>query len=119
MVRDSTRWDEVPAWWPHFAESAGGAYRIAMTPPREPVVLVADSTLQESPIPQNASFRIPKLVLDTAPQGDSGSVAEAAKLLVAADNPVVVAGHVARAQASMPQFIAFAEALQVPVIDLG
>jgi acetolactate synthase-1/2/3 large subunit len=119
MVRDYTKWDDLPASLPHFAESAVRAYRIAMTPPREPVVLVADSTLQESPIPSNASFHIPKLVLDTPPQGDSGSVAEAAKLLVAADNPVVIAGHVARSQASMQQFIEFAEALQVPVIDQG
>jgi acetolactate synthase-1/2/3 large subunit len=119
MVRDYTKWDDVPASLPHFAESAVRAYRIAMTPPREPVVLVADSTLQESPLAQNASIRIPKLVLDTAPQGDSGSVAEAAKLLVAAENPVVIAGHVARSQASMQQFIAFAESLQVPVIDQG
>ena len=119
MVRDYTKWDDVPASLPHFAESAVRAYRIAMTPPREPVVLVADSTLQESPIAQNATFHIPKLTLDTAPQGDSGSVAEAARLLVAADNPVVIAGHVVRSQASMQQFIEFAEALQVPIIDQG
>jgi acetolactate synthase-1/2/3 large subunit len=119
MVRDYTKWDDVPASLPHFAESAVRAYRIAMTPPREPVVLVADSTLQESSIPQNATFRIPKLTLDAPPQGDSGSVAEAAKLLVAAENPVVIAGHVVRSQASMQQFIEFAEALQVPVIDQG
>ena len=119
MVRDYTKWDDVPASLPHFAESAVRAYRIAMTPPREPVVLVADSTLQESPIPQSASFHIPRLVLDAVPQGDSGSVAEAAKLLVAADNPVVIAGHVVRSQTSMQQFIEFAEALQIPVIDQG
>ncbi|PYU24153.1 MAG: thiamine pyrophosphate-binding protein [Acidobacteria bacterium] len=119
MVRDYTKWDDVPASLPHFAESAVRAYRIAVTPPREPVVLVADSTLQESPIQQNASFHIPKLVLDAAPQGDSGSVAEAAKLLVEADNPVVIAGHVVRSQTSMQQFIEFAEALQIPVIDQG
>jgi acetolactate synthase I/II/III large subunit len=119
MVRDYTKWDDLPASLPHFAESAVRAYRIAMTPPREPVVLVADSALQEAPIPQNAALRIPKLTLDTAPQGDSGSVAEAARLLVAADNPVVIAGHVARSAAGMQKFIEFAEALQVPVIDQG
>ena len=119
MVRDYTKWDDVPVSLPHFAESAVRAYRIAMTPPREPVVLVADSTLQESPIPQNVSLRIPKLTLDAAPQGDSGSVAEAAKLLVAADNPVVIAAHVVRSQGGMQQFIEFAEALQVPIIDQG
>jgi len=119
MVRDYTKWDDVPASLPHFAESAVRAYRIAMTPPREPVVLVADSALQESPIAQNAAFHIPKLTLDAAPQGDSGSVAEAARLLVAADNPVVIAGHVVRSQESMQRFIEFAEALQIPVIDQG
>jgi acetolactate synthase-1/2/3 large subunit len=119
MVRDYTKWDDLPVSLTHFAESAVRAYRIAMTPPREPVVLVLDSDLQESPVPQNASLRIPKLTLDAAPQGDAGSVAEAAKLLVAADNPVVIAGHVVRSADGMRQFIEFAEALQVPVIDQG
>src|SRR4029077_2693594 len=119
MVRDYTKWDDVPASLSHFAESAVRAYRIAMTPPREPVVLVLDSDLQESPVPLDLSLRIPKLTLDTAPQGDAGSVAEAAKLLVAAENPVVIAGHVVRSAAGMQQFIEFAEALQVPVIDQG
>src|ERR1700730_2805804 len=119
MVRDYTKWDDLPASVPHFAESAVRAYRIAMTPPREPVVLVADSSLQEAPIPQNAVLHIPKLVLDSAPQGDSGSVAEAARLLVAAENPVVIAGRVARSEAGMRQFIEFAEALQVPAVDQG
>ena len=34
----------------HFAESAVRAYKIAMTPPMVPVVIVADSELQERPI---------------------------------------------------------------------
>jgi acetolactate synthase I/II/III large subunit len=119
MVRDYTKWDDVPVSLPHFAESAVRAYKIATTPPREPVVLVADSTLQESPVAQNFSLHIPKVTLDAPPQGDSGSIAEAAKLLVAAENPVVIAGHVAHSQASMQRFIEFAEALQAPVIDQG
>src|SRR6202034_2130472 len=90
MVRDYTKWDDTPISLPHFAESTVRAYRIAMTPPREPVVIVIDSALQEAPIANNASLRIPKLTLDAPPQGDSGSVMEAAKLLVAAQNPVIV-----------------------------
>ena len=45
MVRDYTKWDDVPMSLPHFAESAVRAYKIAMTPPMLPVVLVVDSTL--------------------------------------------------------------------------
>ena len=93
MVRDYTKWDDTPVSLAHFAESAVRAYKIAMTPPMEPVVIVADGELQEEPIGPKRNLRIPKLTLTAPPQGDSGAVAEAAKLLVAAENPVIVAGR--------------------------
>src|SRR5688572_30109195 len=46
MVRDYVKWDDYPMSLQHFAESAVRAYKIAMTPPREPVLLVADIDLQ-------------------------------------------------------------------------
>jgi thiamine pyrophosphate-dependent acetolactate synthase large subunit-like protein len=119
MVRDYTKWDDCPISLQAFAESAVRAYRISMTPPREPVVLVLDSTLMESPIPKDAALRIPKLTLDGPPQGDSGSVMETAKLLVAAENPVLIAGDFVNSEAGMQNLIEFAEALQIPVIDQG
>jgi len=42
MVRDFIKWDDLPFSLPHFAESAVRAYKIAMTPPTMPVVIVAD-----------------------------------------------------------------------------
>ena len=72
MVRDFTKWDDTPISLPHFAESAVRAYKIAMTLPMEPVVLVLDSDLQEAPVANEATLRIPKLTLDAHPQGDSG-----------------------------------------------
>jgi acetolactate synthase-1/2/3 large subunit len=95
MVRDYTKWDDTPVTLSHFAESAVRAYNIAMTPPYEPIVIVADGALQEEPITEK-NLRIPKLVMSAPPQGDSGAVMEAAKLLVAAENPVIVAGRCAR-----------------------
>ena len=50
MVRDYIKWDDTPVSLEHFAESAVRAYKIAMTPPYEPVVIVADGALQEEPI---------------------------------------------------------------------
>ena len=47
MVRDYTKWDDMPASLGHFAESGVRAYKIAMTPPYGPVVIVADAVLQE------------------------------------------------------------------------
>ena len=121
MVRDFIKWDDLPFSLPHFAESAIRAYKIAMTPPMMPVLVVLDGGLQEDPISEEvkARLRIPKLTLTTPPQGDSGAVAEAARLLVNAQNPVIVADRVARTPAGMTRLIELAETLQAPVIDQG
>src|SRR5580693_8339408 len=117
MVRDFVKWDDLPTSLPHFAESAVRAYKIAMTPPMEPVVLVVDQELSENPIPSDTRLSIPKLTLVAPPQGDSGAVAEAARLLVNAENPVIVLGRAARTQAGVDRLVELAELLQAPVID--
>ena len=117
MVRDYVKWDDLPVSLPHFAESAVRAYKIAMTPPMLPVLVVADSDLQEKPLSEGARIRIPKLTLAAPPQGDSGAVAEAARLLVAAENPVLVADRAARTPAGMRLLVELAETLQTPVIN--
>ena len=117
MVRDYMKWDDVPISLQHFAESGVRAYKVAMTPPMGPVLLVADSELQEKPIPEDADLHIPKLTLATLPQGDSGSVAEAARMLVQAQNPLIVVDRYARTQHGIELLVELAETLQAPVID--
>ncbi|HTS49570.1 MAG TPA: thiamine pyrophosphate-dependent enzyme [Bryobacteraceae bacterium] len=118
MVRDYTRWDDAPVSLPHFAESATRAYKIAMTPPCGPVVIVADAVLQEEPVPdRERHLTVPKLALPSPPAGDSAAVQEAARMLVAAENPVIVAGRVARTPAGLRLLVELAETLQAPVLD--
>ncbi|HTM12672.1 MAG TPA: thiamine pyrophosphate-dependent enzyme [Bryobacteraceae bacterium] len=119
MVRDYTKWDDNPVSLGHFAESSVRAYKIAMTPPYEPVVIVADAVLQEEPMPEadRRTARIPKLTLPAPPAGDSGALAEAAKLLVAAENPLIVAGRSARTPQGIALLVELAETLQAPVQD--
>ncbi len=119
MVRDYTKWDDLPMSLQHFAESAVRAYKVAMTPPMGPVVLVADSELQENPIREGANLQIPKLALATPPQADSGAVTEAVRLLVQAENPAIVVDRAARTQASIDHLVELAEAFQAPVLDMG
>jgi acetolactate synthase I/II/III large subunit len=119
MLRDYTKWDDLPISLPQFVESAVRAYKIAMTPPMMPVLLIADGELQENPIPSDAKLRIPSLALATPPQGDSGAVAETARLLVAAENPVIIVDRAARTAAGMTLLVELAEALQAPVVDMG
>jgi acetolactate synthase-1/2/3 large subunit len=119
MIRDFTKWDDTPVSLPHFADSAVRAYKIAMTRPHEPVAVVIDSEMQEIPIDKDPAIHIPKLSLDTAPAADTGSINEIARLLVNAENPVIMAGRVVHSQEGMDNFKAFVEALQVPVMDQG
>src|SRR5688572_19504897 len=119
MVRDFVKWDDTPVSLAHFAESAVRAYKIAMTPPMMPVAIVIDGGLQEDPIPAEVTsrLRVPRLTVATPPQGDSGAVAEAARLLVNAANPVIVADRAARTPAGIARLVEMAEALQAPVVD--
>jgi thiamine pyrophosphate-dependent acetolactate synthase large subunit-like protein len=116
IIRDYTKWDDNPTSLQHFAESFVRAYKIAMTPPYGPVALIASGKLQEEPI-EEKDLRIPKLTPILSPVGDSGSIAELAKMLVNAENPVIVAGRVAHNQEGMKLLAELADTLQAPVND--
>jgi len=90
LLRDYTKWDDQPASLQHFAESTVRAYKMAMTPPMEPVMIVADGMLQEEAIEDEKQLAIPKLALSAPPQGESGAVREAAKILASHENVVIV-----------------------------
>jgi acetolactate synthase-1/2/3 large subunit len=115
MVRDMVKWDDTPGSLQHFAESAVRAYKMAMTEPRGPVVLVVDATLQEGAVADRSALHIPKLTMTSPPAAEPGAVAEVAKLLVAAENPLIIAGDVARDEAGMRLLVNLAETLQAPV----
>jgi acetolactate synthase I/II/III large subunit len=119
LVRDFVKWDDVPISLPHYGESGVRAYKIAMTPPMAPVLLVSDSELQEKAIEESAGLRVPKLTLATPAQGDSGAVAETARLLVAAEHPLIITDRLARTPAGLTLLIELADLLQAPVVDQG
>jgi len=116
LVRDFVKWDAAPVSLTDFGESLTRAYKIATTPPMEPVVIVADAKWLEEPR-KETNLRVPKLTPVAFPQGDSGAVAEVARFLVAAENPVIVAGRLARTQKGIELLVELAETLQAPVID--
>jgi acetolactate synthase I/II/III large subunit len=118
-VRDFVKWDDQPASLQHFAESAVRAYKVAMTAPMAPVLLSLDAELQENPIPDRQRLRIPAYSKVVPPVGDSGAIAEAAKMLVAAENPVLICDRLARTPDGMVRLVELAETLQCAVVDQG
>ena len=118
MVRDFVKWDDAPGSLQHFAESTVRAYKIATTPPMEPVLVMADIDLQEDAI-HDKDLKIPKRARSIPPMGDSAALAEAARWLVEARFPVIVADRMARNQAGVDALVALAETLGAPVVDMG
>ena len=119
MVREFVKWDDQPASLQHFAESTVRAYRITMTAPMEPVMICLDMDLQEHPVHNAEKLRIPKVTRLTQPQGDSTALREAAKLLVAAEHPLIIADRAVRSAQGLKLMVELAEALGAPVVNNG
>ena len=117
IVRDFVKWDDQPASLQHFAESAVRAYKVATTPPMGPVLLSLDAELQENPVADAETLRMPKLSRVVPPVGDAGALADAARMLVAAESPVIICDRLARTPAGMARLVELAETLQCAVVD--
>ena len=121
LVRDFTKWDDTPVSLQHFSQSFVRAYKIAMTPPYGPVAISLDAGLQQEPMKEHGGEKpyIPRYVPTSPPQGDTGAVKEAARLLAGAQNPVIVADRAARTANGVKLLVQLAETLQARVIDQG
>jgi acetolactate synthase I/II/III large subunit len=118
LVRDFTKWDDTPVSAQHFAQSFVRAYKFAMTPPQEPVMISLDAGLQDAPV-DDPHLYIPRYVPTAPPHADMNALRETAKLLVNAENPVIIADKMARSADGMKHLVELAELLQVPVVDLN
>ena len=119
IVRDFTKWDAQPTSLQATAEALVQAYDLAVTAPMAPVLVTIDTDVQEDPLPKDeeAKLRIPKLSKTRHPQGDEDSLREAAKMLVAAENPVIYANRYGRTEKAPALLVQLAELLHAPVID--
>jgi acetolactate synthase I/II/III large subunit len=115
MLRGFIKYDEQPGSLQHFGESLARAHGLAMTPPYGPVALVMDQFLQEATISGNPSMK--PFVPISPPAADANAIADIAKMLVAAQNPVIVVDRATRTQAGVDHLVQLAEALQAPVVD--
>lgn len=118
LVRDFTKWDDAPVSLQHYAESFVRAYTMSITPPMEPVLIVADAELQERPVDNPAEIAVPVVRRPALPAADPQALATAAAWLCEATSPVIVVDRAVRTRKGMDDLIRLAETLNAPVIDL-
>jgi acetolactate synthase-1/2/3 large subunit len=119
MVRDFTKWDAQPTSLQASAEALVQGYDLATTAPMGPVLITLDADVQEDPLSpaEEKELRIPKLKRHAHPQGGGEAVREAARMLVAAENPVIYANRYGRTEKAPALLVELAELLNAPVID--
>jgi acetolactate synthase-1/2/3 large subunit len=119
LVRDFTKWDDMPVSLQHFAQSFIRAYKISTTPPYGPVSISLDAGLQEETSHEQTTLYIPKYVPTSPPQGDTNAVREAARMLANAQFPLIIVDRAARTPNGIKLVLELAETLQAPVLDQG
>jgi acetolactate synthase I/II/III large subunit len=118
IVRGFIKYDAQPGSLQQFGEEIMKASSMSMTPPFEPALVIVDADLAEDPVGETP-IPLPKFVPVRPSVADPAALADVAKLLVNAKNPVIVADRAARSQTGMDGLVQLAESLQIPVIDLA
>jgi len=117
-IRDYTKWDDQPYSIAAVPDSFARAYRIADTEPKGPTYVCFDACLQEDALAGDVPLLdVAKVMPPTPMQADLGALAQAAELLLKADNPVVLAGHTGRKKQSVQALVELCELMALPVID--
>ena len=116
LIRNFTKWDNLPGSPAAALEALVRASQIAQTTPKGPVYINLDVAMQEEklgPLPSmpDASRNAPPRALP--PPADL--LAEAANLLSTAKRPVILAGRCSRSEAGWQARVALAEKLNAPV----
>jgi thiamine pyrophosphate-dependent acetolactate synthase large subunit-like protein len=117
MIRHFIKWDDTPGSATAMMESMLRANILGRTPPYGPTYVCLDVAMQQRAIegdirlPDPARFLPPKL-----PEPPAAEIERAAEILVAAKNPVIMAGRVSRSQVDWDNRVKLAELLGACVV---
>ena len=115
MVRNCVKWDYQIAPGEDIHDVLQHALDIAMTEPRGPVYISYTRDVLASKVDRRPpeSYVHPIAVIPPADRGNLGKIAD---ILLAAKNPLIVAGYTARYPESIKNLIELAETLCAPVM---
>jgi acetolactate synthase-1/2/3 large subunit len=120
QVRNYVKWDYQPTSIDGVADSFARAYSIMMTEPRGPVYMCYDAWLQELPLEAPVALPDPNCArVPTAIGPDLRAIDEAARRLMSATSPLLLAEYVARAPHGYDALVELAETTGAVVFDVG
>lgn len=116
IVRGYVKWDYELRRLENLHHVVSRAFQVALTEPRGPVYLTLPRELLVEKMP--ATVPPPEHhPAATTPQADPAALAEAARLLVAAQNPLLITAYAGRNPHGMAALVELAETLALPVVE--
>jgi acetolactate synthase-1/2/3 large subunit len=117
MVRGYVKWHYDLSRPENTASAVARAFQVAGNEPAGPVYLTLPRDVLMMPAP---GVRMPdrrQMVPASPPAPDADAIDEAARLLLAAERPLIVAGRNGREPASIPELTGLAEAVGAAIVD--
>jgi acetolactate synthase I/II/III large subunit len=116
IVREFVKWDYELRTNQNLAAIVSRAFKIAMSEPRGPVYLTLPREWLCEPL-QSTQLSPDSLTPATKIQADYAALEQAAELLIAAENPLIVTKYLGRNPEAVPQLVSLAEILAIPVVQ--
>ena len=117
MLREFVKWDYELRHAEQTETVLDRALAIAKSEPQGPVYVTLPREILASDFPKNGFSEQPTIVAASAPAADPRALEEAAKLLAAAQHPLLITANGGRTAESAQAIEQFAQAMAVPVVQ--
>jgi acetolactate synthase I/II/III large subunit len=119
VVRGFTKWDYQPGSIHGVPDSFARAYSIMMSEPQGPVYMVYDSAMQEAQLKEEMALPTYKVKVPSRVAPEPAVVEEAADILMAAENPLLLTEYAARMPIGYTSTVTLAETIGASVFDIN
>jgi acetolactate synthase-1/2/3 large subunit len=117
MVREIVKWDYELRNGPQLETVIDRALAIATSAPQGPVYLSLPREVLAAPLPDFAYDAPARRVAAAPPGPDRGAIEEAARILAAAENPLIITASAGRDPAAVAVLGDLAERFAIPVVQ--
>jgi acetolactate synthase-1/2/3 large subunit len=117
MLREAVKWDYELRDGVQLETVIDRALTIATSPPEGPVYLSLPREVLAAPLPGFAYEQPARRVAASPPAPDEAALAAAARLVAAAQNPLIITADAGRDRAAVPALGEFAERFAIPVVE--
>jgi acetolactate synthase-1/2/3 large subunit len=119
IVRDYVKWDYELRCNDNIHHVVQRAFQVANTEPHGPVYLTLPREVLMEKISSVCPLPKGKYGAALSPEADASALAQAAKLLIDAQNPLVITSYLGRHTQAVAPFVELAETLGMRVVSMG